>query len=678
VAYPDTPLELRDDGDRDQATDALDAMPLGPARDAARAPIADALADRLADALADDHPFLASALLQQLAELWQRDPEAIGAGLAAHLEVLKTARATFARSGESESAILALVMLGEVEPAQRTQHAAEIDEILAFSDDLAVADAGADAARAQPIALLQPTAMALPLHALVDRYVALLVERQRVINAVLLRGKPTAQTIHAHHDILSTSRRIGSALARSGRPEQIHARLDNLDGVGIDHDVATRADILAEHASPDAYVELARTLRDAEHAGDPSSAGDTTAALATCVAGLVRYPGNADLLEAAAGHAQALGRVDQAIALLRAIATEDPSFALRLGRLYAERIGRLASSGRPNAAETAWRELGTVAARDKRNVDWTDALAHAEAALGRGLVAAGDLEAGQRALSHALELAPNVDAYETSALVEMQTGHFGAATQSIAHGLALLADTAGDRYRRAKLQRLAGDALRRANHLREAGEAYLDALRTWASLGDARDLPRPIAAERMLESGQILWWMEDHGRSTELLLRAVDVDDDTATTAAGAVAFLLEVGQPAEAAEAFHRVLGSAGISEYYKVYMGLWLVGDAQRRGDTRDRQANDYLASRKGRVWYELLAEAATGRAGDLELRAAATTAPRRAELAFYGATLGIGVPAHEAHADPGKRELLEQVVDARLVLDAEYDLARKYLGR
>lgn len=672
VAYPDAPLELRDDGDRDQATDALAAMPLGPGRDAARARIATAVAGRLADALAGDQPFLADTLLAQLAELWQRDPDAIGRGLAAHADLLHRARALFARTGASEPTILALVILGEVEPAHRAADLVEIDEVLAFSDELAIADAGADAARAQPIELLQPAAFALPLRPLVDRYVALLAERQRVVNAVLQRGKPSPQTIHAHRDILGTSRRIGAALARAGRPAEIHAQLAKLDGIGIDHDVATRAEILAAAPSPDAYIQLARVLRDEAHATEPGSAADTTAALETCLAGLAKYPRDADLLEAAANHAQGLGRVDQAIALLQQVAPSDPGQALRLGRLYADRIGRLASGGRPGAATAAWRELDRVAAHDKGAGAWTDALAHAEAALGRGLVAAGDLAGGQRALSAALARAPTVDAYETSALVELQTGHFGPATQSVAHGLALLADTSGDRFRRAKLERLAGDALRRANHTREAGEAYLDALRTWASLGDARDLPRAIAAERMLESGEILWWMADHTRAIELVLRAVDVDDDTPTTAAGAVAFLLEVGQPAEATEAFHRVLGSTGIGEYHKVYMGLWLVGDAQRRGDTRDRLANDYLASRTGDVWYERLAEAATGRGDELALRAAATTAPRRAELAFYGATLGVGGNG------TAPRALLERVVDAQLVLDAEYDLARTYLKR
>ena len=56
------------------------------------------------------------------------------------------------------------------------------------------------------------------------------------------------------------------------------------------------------------------------------------------------------------------------------------------------------------------------------------------------------------------------------------------------------------------------------------------------------------------------------------------------------------------------------------------------------------------------------------------AATTGPRKAELAFYGAVLGLD-PA--AATPEGKRKLLEDVIKARAVLDAEFDLARKYLS-
>ncbi|HEX7842139.1 MAG TPA: hypothetical protein VF469_31925, partial [Kofleriaceae bacterium] len=86
-------------------------------------------------------------------------------------------------------------------------------------------------------------------------------------------------------------------------------------------------------------------------------------------------------------------------------------------------------------------------------------------------------------------------------------------------------------------------------------------------------------------------------------------------------------------------------------------------------------YLASRRGDIWYEQLAQLAAGKRPLAELRTRAITGPRRAELAFYGAVLGID-PA--AATPAGRHNLLEAVISAHLVLDAEYDLARRYLAQ
>src|SRR5665811_1517938 len=94
---------------------------------------------------------------------------------------------------------------------------------------------------------------------------------------------------------------------------------------------------------------------------------------------------------------------------------------------------------------------------------------------------------------------------------------------------------------------------------------YLDSLRTWASLGDTKDLPRAIAAERLLESGRAMWFLGDAPEAIKLVLDSVDEDPDTAAIAAGAVSFLLGVGRYADALDAFHRGLGAVGVSEYYK-----------------------------------------------------------------------------------------------------------------
>src|SRR5262249_19611295 len=158
-AWPDAQVELRDDGDREQAIDRLWLLPPGPERERARAPIAAALALRISDAVEDDQPFIAAALLDQLTELWQGEPTPGGRGRAGPAALLRDLRAMFAKSGALEPAAQTLILLAEVEPGARAARLAELDEVLGFADDLAIAENGDLAHRAQPIAILEPTAL---------------------------------------------------------------------------------------------------------------------------------------------------------------------------------------------------------------------------------------------------------------------------------------------------------------------------------------------------------------------------------------------------------------------------------------------------------------------------------------------------------------------------------------
>jgi tetratricopeptide (TPR) repeat protein len=676
-SWPDAPVILRDDADRDQAIDALWVMPAGPERDRARSQIAAAIARRIEDAIDEERPFAAALLLDQLTWMWQADPAAIGDGLRPHAELLRRLRAMFAKSGALEPTVQTLVVLAEVDAGQRTTHLAEVDEILAFSDELAIADNGGNARRSQPIALLQPTALALPLPWLVDRYVTLLVERQRTVAVLLDTQGASMQLVRAHHDILSTGRRIANVLARAGRPQDIYARLQGLKGIGADRELSIRAEVLATNPTPDAYRALAARLRE----DDPNERkGDPAAALAVGMAGLAKFPGNEELLVAAAGDARALGRIDHAIQLyeaaLRKTEEVDAAAALRLGTLYGERLERLATAGRPTAALEAWRGVLTFTDREAKahpHIVWQQTQALAESGLGRGLASQGLVADARRSLQASLERAPSIDAYETLTTIDVQTDQFSSARQWAASGIGLLgAQTSGDRYRRAKLERLDGDALRRAGRTKEAAAVYLDTIRSWSSLGDAKGLPPAIAAERQLEVGRAMWWLGDPGHAVESALSAIELDADNAGVVAGATAFLLEVGRYTDALDAYHRGL-TADIGDRAKIYMALWMACEAKHLGEPVDRLAAEYLANREGDTWYELLARAASGRISFDRLRALATTGPRKAELAYYGALLGLDP---QAATPAGKRALLEQVLGAKLVLDAEYDLARRYL--
>jgi tetratricopeptide (TPR) repeat protein len=173
--------------------------------------------------------------------------------------------------------------------------------------------------------------------------------------------------------------------------------------------------------------------------------------------------------------------------------------------------------------------------------------------------------------------------------------------------------------------------------------------------------------------GRTMLDLGDPAKAVDLTMAALDRDPDSEELATNAVAFLIEAGQYRDALDAYHRSLGEPTISEYHKVYMSLWIVGAARRAGEPRDRLADDYLASRRGDVWYEKLAELAAGKLALADVRKLATTGPRRAELAFYSATLDLDPAATTPEA---RQQLLRDVIAARLVLDAEYDLARMYL--
>jgi hypothetical protein len=675
-AWPDAPYSLHDDDDLESVIDGYWTMPAGAARDQTRAGLTRTLERRLAAAIARDQQAEAEALLDEVVQLSVAPGrvEPVGVDVA----LLHQLRAMFAKAGALEPAVRVLVLLAEAEPARRAAHLAELDEVLAFADDLAIADNGPQAERAQPLLLLQPTALALPLPWLVDRYVTLLVERQRVVARQLATRGASMQLVRAHRDVLSTARRIANVLARAGRVGEIYARVAPLQGIGADRQLAVRAEIVATQPTAEAYAALAERLRE----DDPNDRkGDPGAALAVCLAGLAKFPDDADLALAAAGDARDLGHVEQAIALYeRGLHGErdiDEAAALQLGSLYGERLERLAARGRPAAARAAWARI--VARTDAEaklhpSEAWRQAQAIAQASLGRGFASQGMVRDARRALNASLGRAPSIDAYETLTTIALQTDDLAGARRWVATALAQLGDrTSGDRYRRAKLQRLDGDALRRAARGPESATVYTACLRSWASLGPLKELPPEVAAERRLEEGRALWWTGEPDRAVDAVLDALELDPDNASITIDAISFLLEVGRYTDALDAYHRGLG-ADLGDRAKIYMTLWIAGEAKQQGAPLDRLAAEFLASREGDTWYELLARAASGRLELDALRAAATTGPRKAELAYYGAVLGLDPSA----ATPaGKRALLGQVVAANLVLDAEYDLARRYLA-
>ncbi|HUJ63784.1 MAG TPA: hypothetical protein VLX92_35030, partial [Kofleriaceae bacterium] len=103
--FPDTPMQLGDESDREQAIDQLWTLAPGDAREPLRREVADALARRIRDAVGDDQPFVAETLLFELCSLWRDDPRGVGRGLADHVALIRDLHAMFAKSGSLQPTV---------------------------------------------------------------------------------------------------------------------------------------------------------------------------------------------------------------------------------------------------------------------------------------------------------------------------------------------------------------------------------------------------------------------------------------------------------------------------------------------------------------------------------------------------------------------------------------------
>ena len=685
AAETDAPYQLADDGDLAERRDALWAMTPGPARSALRLELAAALADRARGWLAARRVDRLGGAIEGLAELWFDEPAALAGELAVHRELLLAARAAFARAGADRPAALTLALLATIDPATAADHRAELDLIVAYADDLARSRHGALGADSGAIDVLDAITRNVDDPAAVEREVELLIARANRADATLAQlvaggARPTNPiyrlALHASLDLTVT-------LALHHQADRIASVLGRLTGLGRDRRLlAAAVGVAAPAADAAAWAELAAVVRD-RALGDDAIDDDgkvraSRAALAACLDGLVRFPDDPTLLAAAAAHAGALDRLAQPIDLLeraRARAPADPELARRLADLYRDRLGRLGAAGRPRAAAARLEELRRFladVARTAPDPGWAEREAVARATYGRALVGLGQLDAARAELARSIARTPTVLALEMLGTIAWKKGDLGGARKHLTAAIALGDDSPAARYARAKLLRLLGDVAEEAGDRAAATQARSQALAVWADLGRI-ELPPALAGERLVESARLLWGLDRPSDARDLFDAAMDADPDGADTFTQTVTFLLTHDEYDRARDAYYQALASDRIGDYFKVYLGLWILAEGRRLGLADDRIAADYLRGRDGPLWFDDVARAATGRIDRATLDARATTFARRTEATFYAAVLGIdGADAAD------RRRALGEVVASDLVLFFEYDLARSFLAR
>lgn len=661
----DAPYELASDQDLTLVRAKYEALDDGDAaRAELRAELAAEYARRVRVALQEDRLAAAFASFEMLLTLWRpSDIEAGAPGLAEHAAIAHAVRDTFARAGGDIEAVTALAVLATVEPARAGEYVAEIEEIFAFADDLAVSEYGDGAQRSRPIEILETAAAAFPSRLVVDRLVTLYRERQQAIDSLFRRSGADIRLLEAHgKSVIESAWHIVAVLARAGRLDEALQAIEGIRGIGDDAELRRRLRAALSGGEALAWVRLAASFR--------GESQDLAAALAICRRGLGAHPRSAELYLAAADTARAMDEIPLAIRYYERGLAIDPSHqeaSSSLAGLYEFRVTSLSFADRPQAARRQLAELERFHARAEEVLDdpLEPDLADAYAAMGRGLVSLGELEAARRYLDRSLELRPTLQALEHLGTVALKRGEWDQALAHLERALSLPGDDIDVRFDRLELLRLTADAYAGAGNASRAEATRHAALRGWNELVERHRLAPPYLALSLVERGKLLWAVGATDVALSAFDAATDVFPDGSALHADIVAFLLMRGEHRAARDVYHRAAGNPGVDDYYKVYMSLWLIADARDRNVEPDPVARELLAERNGRLWYDALARYATGRADESGLRALANTRGRKTELLYYTAVLGDAEPAET-------RRLLQGVVESGMVLFFEYEMA------
>jgi tetratricopeptide (TPR) repeat protein len=672
----DAPYDLAQDDDLASRRAEHDALaPTAEARVSARRVLADEYARRADLHLAAGDRTAARGDLGKLLTMWspaELDGDDARAEVARHRPLLDRARAVFGRAGDDLGAATVLAVLMWLEP-EAPSHLAELDELFRYADDLSIAKDGAGAERARTIEVLAAVAKVFPSRAVVDRLVLELIARRRSVEHDFRRSAGSVELVRAHKGVTRTVFAIAAALARADRLAEVPRTIAAVTGLGDDRELKARvAAALAPAAQAKDLEQLAAWFRAGGGDG-----GDDAAALAVAHAGLRRFPAEPRLHRVAADAADALEQPQVAIGEYEAALASDvtmPGAATALAELYQQHTAELLQADRPRAARRALTRYEVLARRAAAaGVALEPDLASVWATVGRGFLSLGALDEARAYLGRSLDRRANRDALEALGTMELKLGDADEAVRLLRRALKLAGAGPEARYQRAKLFRPLGDALAAAGDAAAATSTREAGLDEWNAIATELDLPRRFLAESLVERGKILWRLAAREQANAAFHAAVDADPGGTSIHADIVAFLLNEGAMAASFDAYLAGLAGPEVSDYYKVYMSLWLMAEALRRGEPPPARAQALLAGRTSHLWHDQLARLATGRATVDSLLPRATTRGHRAELYYYAAVLG------DARRDPPRaRALLEQVVATDMLLYFEYEMAQRWLAR
>lgn len=669
----DAPYELQSDEDLFATRLLYDALsPTDSTRSNTRATLANEYARRIDRMMQRDEVARAFEHFQQLLTLWsvhELDPPPTD--LSRYAPQARAMRKYFSQSGGTTEAVAALAALTLMDPTGATPYREEIDEILSYSNELAIAQNGPSARRAYPIRILESTAEFLPSKPIVDDLLALYLERQAAISSSVRRGNANIDValLRLHGEaLLTTTRNIVRLLAQSERLSEILPAIRQVSGLGDDAELRKQVQAAMASRNSEPWLVLAATF-----SGRPE---DLRAALAISNEAIRRYPKDPPPYLSAGRTAQEMGNAPLAIHYYERGLELDGDYlkaSQALASLYEQRVNELAHSDRPNAAQRQLRTFERFHAKASSLLEepLEPDLASAYAVMARGLVSLGDLSSARDYLSRSLKLRRNIPSLEYLGLIALRQGHHSAARGFFTQALAIADKGPEGQFAANRIQRLAAEALQGVETSAEADDEFRATLVNWIQLLMAYEIPRELKSVAWIEMGKLDFHLGNRDEAIEHFFRATRAAPNNSSDQADLVAFLVNHGAFEEARDIYLDALGNDHISQYFKIYMSLWILAEARNTAREPDPHASRFLQERDSKQWSAELARYAAGRGNRKRLESMATTRGRRAEFLYYSAVLGP-----ESKNPDQARLLLEEVLRGDMVLFFEYEMARRRL--
>jgi tetratricopeptide (TPR) repeat protein len=679
-ARHDPALDLGDDDDLGRARNAYDALPLGDARRAPqRRELWAAYQPRIERALNESREEAFRRFTTAL-EMWDaselRDPKTVPADLGLLADAADKVYHSFSATGGDLESATVLAVLAALHPEKTAEYDKTWTDIVSYTDDLAVAEAGPGAERSRAIVILEAVTQHFPSPWAGEKLIKLYLERQDVVDKALKAG--------AKQEILGAHRDPGVARI-TWNLVRIYSRLDRLD------EAAPAADKLVGQFGDEPEIRkrlhTALTTKDGQDwlslmaaylPGERPNEGDAGTSYAICAEGAKRLPTAVEPKKCLAELARIADHVPLAIRWIeeaRKLQPDDHDSSEIAARLYLMRIADNVAAERLDAARAQMTEVEAFFAdADKRwagkPLDTT--LAHAYVTFARGLYNLGEIDESLAYLDKAKAHGNPPQVGEELANIAMKTGRYADAAKGYMDAAAVQRPTPLDTtFQAALFKRLAGEAYAAAGDRAKAEEVWKKTIDDWRDVIGAGINPR-ARADVYIEVGRLYWDLGDEKRGREGMTAALEIDPEQLASYGDVISFLVTRGEYDASLDAFHRALGRPEVTEYLKVYASIWLFDLARCLGRDPDPGVVDYLKlAARGNHWYHQLARFKRGELKFDELLAKADTRGKRAEAYFYQAT--------EKYVQKDRKaaeHLLGEVKATRMLGFFEYDMATYYL--